>query len=213
MTDPTHLSSGRLILVRHGQTAHNKTRRVQGHIDEPLDELGCEQAHKVGLHFRQLGIRGPRLESSDLAYATAQAIQAETGGTLETFPALREISMGEWEGQLYDELAVSDAELHEQFWSGDPSIRARGGENAQEVAERVYAHALAHWPRAGETVILVSHGIAIGSLLARLLELDYQAEFRSGQLIHRNTGYSILEVDPVTREILNRQLGQTPHLD
>ncbi|WP_291426686.1 histidine phosphatase family protein [Deinococcus sp.] len=210
MTDPT-----RLILVRHGQTAHNKTRRVQGHIDEPLDELGREQAHKVARHFRQLGIRGPRLESSDLsrAYATAQAIQAETGGILETYPALREISMGEWEGQMYDELAVSDAELHEQFWSGDPSIRARGGESAQEVAERVYAHALAHWPRAGETVILVSHGIAIGALLTRLLEQDYQTQFRSGQFMHRNTGYSILEVDPLTREILNSQIGQTPHLD
>ena len=207
-------SQTRLILVRHGQTAHNKARRVQGHIDAPLDEQGLEQARQLGRHFRALGIRDPRTESSDLgrAYATAQAIQAEVGGSLHTYPALREIFLGDWEGQLYDDLAVSDAELHGQFWSGDPAVRARGGETAREVEERVYAHALAHWPRAGETVILVSHGIAIGALLTRLLGLDYQTEFRAGRLIHRNTAYSVLDVDPQTHRVLSQQLGQTPHL-
>ena len=35
-----------LILVRHGRTALNAARKLQGRIDEPLDEVGREQARR-----------------------------------------------------------------------------------------------------------------------------------------------------------------------
>ena len=35
---PLNPTEARLILVRHGQTAHNRERRVQGHLDAPLDD-------------------------------------------------------------------------------------------------------------------------------------------------------------------------------
>lgn len=204
----------RLILVRHGRTAHNRERRVQGHIDAPLDDLGQEQARKLARHLHVLGVREPRIHSSDLsrAHATAQALQAELGGTLSTHLELREIFMGDWEGQLYDALALSDAELHRQFWSGDPHCTARNGECPAQVAQRVHAHALAHWPAPGETLILVSHGIAIIGLLCELLGLNYQTEFRSGALMHANTAYSVLDIHPQTKAILNAELARADHL-
>jgi len=36
-----------LILVRHGRTALNATGRLQGRLDEPLDDLGHLQAKAV----------------------------------------------------------------------------------------------------------------------------------------------------------------------
>jgi probable phosphoglycerate mutase len=34
----------KIIIVRHGQTAHNKNRIMQGHLDTDLDETGRLQA-------------------------------------------------------------------------------------------------------------------------------------------------------------------------
>lgn len=204
----------RLILVRHGQTAHNHEGRLQGHADTPLDDTGHEQARRLAAHLLGLGIRAPTLHSSDLrrAHATAEALHRELGGTLHTFTDLREIFMGDWEGQRLDDLALSHPELHAQFWGGDPQCCAPGGETPQAAGERMYAHALAHWPAPGQTLVLVSHGIAISALLTRLLGLDYQAEFRSRRYLHVNTAYSLLTVDPVNREVLSAEVVQAGHL-
>lgn len=204
----------RLILVRHGQTAHNHEGRLQGHADTALDETGQRQARLLATHLRELGVDAPTVHSSDLsrAHATAEALHRELGGTLETFAELREIFMGDWEGQRLDDLALSHPELHGRFWGGDPDCCAPGGETPQAVAERVHAHALAHWPQAGETLVLVSHGIAISALLTRLLGLDYRAEFQSKRYLHVNTAYSVLTVDPMSREVLTAEVAQAGHL-
>lgn len=39
--------SRRLFMLRHGQTVHNATRRMQGHLDTHLSEKGWEGAHQV----------------------------------------------------------------------------------------------------------------------------------------------------------------------
>ena len=39
MDEPT-----RVFVLRHGQTAWNASRRIQGHVDEPLDDTGRRQA-------------------------------------------------------------------------------------------------------------------------------------------------------------------------
>ncbi|WP_240738298.1 histidine phosphatase family protein [Deinococcus fonticola] len=203
-----------LILVRHGQTAYNAERRWQGHLDAPLDDTGREQARRLAAHLRAQGISGPVIHASDLsrAYATAEALFTALGGTLHAQAALREIHVGDWEGRLYDDVAAVHPELSRRFWNGDPHAGAPGGETPAQVARRMHEFALAHWPRAGESVILVSHGVAITGLLATLLNLDYGASWASRTTEHRNTAYSVLQVDPITRETLAVDIARTDHL-
>lgn len=207
-------TQARLILVRHGQTAHNRERRVQGHLDAPLDEVGQAQARALAAHLQGLSVRPASIHSSDLgrASATAGALQGALGGTLTRTPALREIHLGEWEGQLYAELQRTQAEHFGRFWSGDPECGAPGGETPAQVGERAEAYLRAHWPHAGETLILVSHGITLAALLSRLLGLDYRAAWQTRELEHGNTAYSVLTVDAVTGEVQGVVLPDTPHL-
>lgn len=203
-----------IIFVRHGQTAHNKEKRMQGHLDAPLDETGRAQAQGLARHLRALGVQNPSIHASDLrrAYATAEAIQAEVGGTLTPHRDLREIHMGDWEDCLYADIHASHPDEYTRFWQGDPDCRPPSGETPAEVARRVLAQVQRLWPQRGETVLIVSHGIAITGVLCELLGLHYQTEFRSGSLMHLNTAYSVLEVCPDTHQVLRAEVAQAGHL-
>ena len=210
MTAPTT----RIILLRHGQTAHNQQKRLQGHLDAPLDDTGQEQARKVARHLRELGVHRPTIHSSDLlrAHATAAAIQAEVGGPLSTFAALREIHLGDWEDQLYADIEGRDPQGYARFWGGEADFCPPQGETPDRVAGRVLAHVHSHWPGAGQTLLLVSHGVAITGVLCKLLGRDYQQVWQSREMMHHNTAYSVLDVCPDTRQIHRAQLAQAGHL-
>ncbi|MFC3860675.1 histidine phosphatase family protein [Deinococcus antarcticus] len=164
--------------------------------------------------MRVQGVWQPTIHASDLsrAYATAEALFTELGGTLTAQAGLREIHMGDWEGELYDDIQAAHPELSTRFWGGDPHAGAPGGETPVQVARRVHEFTLRHWPGAGETLILVSHGVAISALLAQLLNLDDRQAWASREIMHHNTAFTVLEVDADTREVHAAQIAQSPHL-
>lgn len=214
-TSPTgHLPTGTLILVRHGQTAHNAERRFQGHEDIPLSDIGEAQAARLAAHLHAQGLSAPVMYASDLSRArrTAEHVQERVGGTLHLTPELREISVGGWEGRLAAELHDEDPHGLHEFRSGNPDFRAPDGETPREVAMRLHDFALRHWPKAGETVVLVFHGLAITALLCELLGLDYQQEWQSARLMHDNTAYTLLTVTEPGK-IIAYDAALKPHLD
>ncbi|CAH1658021.1 MULTISPECIES: histidine phosphatase family protein [unclassified Chelatococcus] len=89
----------RFLFLRHGRTAYNLQRIVQGHTDIPLDAVGREQAVAAA---ELLAGRGgiARIVSSDLsrASATAQAVASRLALPLLLDPDLRERGFGPFEG-------------------------------------------------------------------------------------------------------------------
>lgn len=134
-----------LALVRHGRTAWNHERRMQGRTDLPLDDEGRMQALGAGRLLARAQWR--RIVSSPLerAHETAQIIGQLAGLEVARDPALIERDYGIAEG-----LSVSEA--HERWPEGDyPSSEPLG-----VLAERAGAALRA---RAEETgTIVVAHG-------------------------------------------------------
>ncbi|RLK49553.1 histidine phosphatase family protein [Microbacterium telephonicum] len=100
-----------LTLVRHGETDWNKSRRIQGSTDIPLNDTGRAQALETGRRLRtELAGQEPLLvASSDLsrAHETARIIAAELGAAEpETYPELRERGYGEAEGATIDQFSA-----------------------------------------------------------------------------------------------------------
>ncbi|MFL5298051.1 MAG: histidine phosphatase family protein [Phenylobacterium sp.] len=151
-----------IYLVRHGQTEFNRERRIQGHVDSPLTELGQRQAHAVGRLLRDL-IRerdGWRIVSSPLgrAHATADVISARLGGLpVELDDRLKEMSWGPHDGRLRAEL---EAEHPETFGRTGWAFDASAGETYDEVCARVGAWLAELPPEPERRVIAVSHGIS-----------------------------------------------------
>jgi probable phosphoglycerate mutase len=182
-------------LVRHGETAANVRRVIQGQTDTPLNERGREQAEKLGAHLASLPstsepfsavLSSPLSRAAGTAEALAAALELEV--TLED--RLMERSFGVLEGEPVDEVyATQDAA------GGDPyAFRPEGGESTHEMGARACA-ALDEWSArddAGGRLLIVSHGGPISAMLARALGLALTREnvraFRRD-----NTGVSVLE--------------------
>lgn len=160
----------RLVLLRHGRTAWNHARRVQGHVDVELDEVGHQEARAAAPEVARL--RPSLLWSSDLLRArqTASYVAAATGLEPSYDGRLREFHLGERQGLTHDEYAAADAEEFALFRLGHYDA-APGAEPTHEVGERMRA-ALGDLLAAlapGECGVAVTHGaaarVAVGAVL------------------------------------------------
>ncbi len=202
-------------LVRHGESSSNAERRFNAY-DTPLSPAGLAQAQRVA---ERLAGDGPfhALYSSDLTRAlqTAAVIGARLGLTPVPLAALRELDTGDWKGTRYADLEARDPGALQRWIAAGGLERLPGaqGESVCDVRARITASfeelAARH---AGERVIVVSHGWALGILLACVQGLDPHEAFRAQQLRLGNTAVSVVEAFPggARRCLL---LGCTAHLE
>jgi len=153
-----------LTLVRHGQSTGNDQLRFGGHAPTPLSEHGIRQARATA---EALARSEPptALYTSDLPRAaqTAERIARALGREAVAEPGLRERSLGEIDGLLFNEVAERFPERWRRLRAQDPSFRPPGGgETIDEVYERVSGTVdrVAREHRGGH-VVLVSHALAI----------------------------------------------------
>jgi broad specificity phosphatase PhoE len=187
-----------LYLVRHGETAGNRVRRYQAH-DTPLSDAGRAQAHRLA---ERLAGEGPfsAIYASDLARTleTAAIIGDRLALPPLPEPRLRELDVGNWKGELYEEIERRFPGERDRWIAGGGLERmpGAGGESSSDVLNRVSAafeEIVARHP--GERVIAVSHGWALAVLTAALHGWDHAATFRDQRLRFDNTAVTVIEVD------------------
>lgn len=166
------MSLRRLVLWRHGETEHNATGRMQGHLDSALTETGWNQAR---LAVPALARFEPDLViASDLRRAadSATVLTGAIGVPLRIDMRLREANLGEWQGQTGREVdALSPGER--ERWRLDATFAPPGGESRVDIAKRgsEVVTELLHKGTDSGTVLLASHGGLIVALTAHLLSL------------------------------------------
>lgn len=148
-----------LILIRHGETDWNRELRFQGHIDVPLNDLGHEQARRLGL--RMAGEPVQHLRCSDLmrAQQTAAPAARQLGLEIQTSAALREQSFGLVEGMRVEEIQ----QLHPRAWEDWLQFREDHAMPEGESALQFHARVIEALggicsQHAGQCVMVVTHG-------------------------------------------------------
>lgn len=90
-----------IYIVRHGQTDWNKERKIQGHQDIPLNEVGIHEAEIVRDELKDIKFDVVFSSPLQRAYKTAQII---TNNPIIIEPRLIERYNGKLEGQNFDQV-------------------------------------------------------------------------------------------------------------
>jgi len=155
-----------ILLIRHGETAWNAERRLQGHLDIALNAEGERQAAALGRALA--GEHVDLVISSDLGRArqTAEAIVRARDEPLDHVrrdSKLRERCYGGFEGLLYSEIAARFPLEFAAWQARNVDAELPQGENCGETFRQFFdramtailGHAAQHQ---GKTLALVAHG-------------------------------------------------------
>ncbi len=155
-----------IILIRHGETAWNAERRLQGHIDIPLNAEGEQQARALGASLQHTPLAA--IISSDLqrAQQTAQAVAAWHKRQIHAVQIdqdLRERCFGAFEGLQYDEVARRYPQAFALWQARDADALMPAGEREGETFRQFYTRsiaALGRWAARyrGQSIVVVAHG-------------------------------------------------------
>lgn len=197
----------RLVLVRHGSTAHSGELRFSGRNDLPLDESGRAQA--AALAARDYGAVGAVISSPiRRASETAEAIASRLGLDVSLNDDLAETDFGAFEGLTGTEAAARFPAEH-RAWRAAPEAAPPGGESFAAVAvrvERARDAILAGHP--DSVVVVVSHVTPIKLLVRSALAAPIASLYR----MHLDTA-SVTTIDyrPDGAASL-RSFNETAHL-
>lgn len=184
------MSSTTIYLIRHGETDWNLQQRYQGQQDIPLNATGIKQAQAIADKLNGKSFKA--LYSSDLkrAMQTAEEIAKKVNLPITTYDALREINQGDWEGQFIKDVLKKQGEQVRAVYMNPYTARKPGGESIAEVAERVYRCLdFLSEEHDNETIIVVSHGLAIATILCKVRNLPLEMAIKN---IPENTGVEVI---------------------
>lgn len=155
-----------IYIIRHGQTAKNKAKLLQGRSDVPLNEEGIRQAEECAKWFCEQQIRIDKVYSSPLIRAaeTAKIIVPEAPFFIED--RLIEMDYGPYEGMDLTSPAPEVMEFFSDFVHNpapqgmEPlsAVTARLGEFLEEIREEAGRY----------NILLSTHAIAMKGALEYL---------------------------------------------
>jgi broad specificity phosphatase PhoE len=162
-----------VYLVRHGQTAWNKSEIFRGRADVPLNEIGLKEAELAAEYFRGKKVDAVYASPISRAIQTAEKIAGVLGLKVLLHPGITDMSFGDWEGRPINEVESNDADRFRLWQEGPHLLKVPGGETLEEVRTRSMA-ALEEviQTHAHGTVIMVSHRVVTKVLICAILGLD-----------------------------------------
>ena len=171
--------SGRLVLLRHGQSYGNVDRRLDTRPPgTELTPLGRDQARA----FARDGLCRPGLLLHSVATRAAQTaaeISAKVHVSAREVTGIHEVQVGELENRGDDDAVAEFNAIYQRWHEGEPDVPLPGGETANQVLSR-YLPVLTDlrmryldnddWT---SDIVVVSHGAAIRLTAAVLAGVDH----------------------------------------
>ena len=175
-----------IILIRHGETEWNSQKRMQGHSNSDLSEVGRGQIQELGELMKNVSFDHIYSSDSLRARQTAEAITQYSGHTLQFDQRIREKNLGVFEGLTSTEAKERHPEIYRLFKTAGANYVIDEGESTQQLLERALEFIeeirLRH-PQ--ERVVMVTHGGVVRVLMKYALGLSIDSPTR---FIIKNTG-------------------------
>jgi broad specificity phosphatase PhoE len=159
-----------LILARHGRTAANAQGLLQGRMDQPLDEVGREQARKIAVALASVDV----VISSPLRRAVETAVAL--GKKIEIDDRWIEMDFGNLDGQRRQDIDPA-------IWvrlQRDVHYQPEGGESLANMMLRVTPALDELLARSEhETIAVFSHVMPIKAAFSHVLHIGMETAPRT----------------------------------
>lgn len=158
----------RLYVTRHGETVWNTEKRMQGWNDSPLTKKGIDQAQQLrGFFHNNIELNGIYTSPSRRTIDTTAGIVGSSTIPIFKDNRLKEIHLGNWEGQRLDQIEQQDKEECHRFWNQPELYQAtNGGETFPIVQERVQSFFTDFYnTHQSGTFLAVTHAVVIKLML------------------------------------------------
>lgn len=201
----------KVYITRHGQTAYNLEKRVQGSgIDSSLNDFGDAQAAAFFEAFKSVKFDAIYASALQRSYQSIKRFET-LGYEIQRFEELNEISWGIHEGQAPNETMRNTWLALMKAWdNGEYSKRIEGGESADELAARMWAFVKSEIfeNKDFDKILICSHGRSIRALLCVILNLPLS---EMGKFEHHNMNLYLIEIDENGRGSLLKE-NEISHL-
>lgn len=186
----------KLLIIRHGETAWNKEKRMQGRCDIPLNEEGIRLARETGKGMQNIPI--DLIISSPLqrALETAKLVTEGRDIPLITDERIQEMSFGDWEGECVLTSDKIDPQFMVDFYKNPAGcVVPPNGESFQDVIDRTrdFIEDIIGRPQyQDKTILIATHGAASRCLLCHFFE-DKTDIWRGG--VPKNCSVTTVEIE------------------
>lgn len=194
----------KLYIIRHGETDWNKTKRLQGKTDVPLNAFGKELAQKTAEGLQDVSfdlvITSPLMRARE----TALIIKNNREIPMIEDARIEEMSFGEYEGMCCkgEGFNIPDEEFHYFFDAPEKYVPSGDGETFFEFCGRVenfLEDLLSNQDYQESTILIVVHGAVMCAMLRKFKNLSLNQFWGKG--VHKNCGVTIVNVENGIPEI------------
>lgn len=182
-----------LYLVRHGETDWNKENRCQGITNTELNQVGLRQAEALAKRLQNENIDCVYSSELNRAIKTAAIISEELNLDFKKEACLNEINFGNWQGEIFDELAEIDGYSYDE-WINTPHLARFPGEgNLINVKKRTMKRVNdIIQENKGKNILMVSHGAILKVILLGILNMGLE---QYNKIHFDNTSLNIITIN------------------
>ncbi len=173
-----------LYMLRHGETAWNTERRMQGNRNSDLTERGRAQAVAMGRTLKTelarapgptIFLRSPLGRTRETSLIVGRELGLDPAEWRDD-PRLAELSYGQWEGSSWAEIETHTPNAL-NAWKADPEgFCPPDGESHLDLRRRCAAM-LADIATGNTRTVVIGHGVSGAVLRGLNLGLDARAMF------------------------------------
>ncbi|MEQ8155302.1 MAG: histidine phosphatase family protein [Clostridiaceae bacterium] len=158
-----------VYLTRHGETAWNLEKRLQGWGDSPLTPAGIKNAENLKTRIEKLHIDIIFSSTSKRAVVTAEILRGEKSIPIVRKEGLKEMGFGKWEGLKWDEIEKSEKyskQLYNLYNHPEKYVPFEG-ETLSEFSKRTrdtIDEILSEGK--GKKILIITHGITMKMIMS-----------------------------------------------
>lgn len=170
-----------IYLLRHGETAENKSKFYYGKLNVSLNDAGRYQAEKAGDALKNINFNKLFVSDRIRTKETADIVMRNREYSLIVDKRINEMDFGEFEGKTYEQIKQLYPFEYEQWNSNWKQFAPPKGESYVDFYNRIESFMGDLLAEEAENILIVTHGGVIRSILCYVLggNMDYFWKFSS----------------------------------